>query len=80
MAPPAHGWAGLTKMRFVPVKNSNVVAFTTQYTKYHDGKGEPVHRRDVEFLWAFEVHSNLEEGLEQERLLSQVSAFFCPHG
>ena len=80
MAPPAHGWAGLTALRFVPVKNSNVVAFTKQYTKYYDGKGEPAKRRDVEFYWAYEVRTNLSKGLEFERLLSQVSAFYCPHG
>ena len=71
MAPLAKGWAGLTKLRFVPVKQSNVVAFTKQWTEYYEGKGEPVNRRDAEFFWAFEVRTNLPEGLEYERLLAQ---------
>lgn len=80
MAPPAKGWTGLTRLRFVPVENSNIIAFTKQWTKFYEGKGEPTNRRDAEFFWAFEVRSRLPEGLEQERLLAQVSAFFCPHG
>ena len=71
MAPLAKGWAGLTKLRFVSVKQSNVVAFSKQFTKYYDGKGTPTNRRDVEFFWAFEVRTNLPEGLEYDRLLAQ---------
>lgn len=79
--PPAHGWAGLDRLRFVPVKNSNVVAFTEQYTKYYDGKGEPNDRRDAEFFWAYEVRKNLpKDNPEFDRLLSQVSASVCPYG
>ena len=76
-----HPFAGLAALRFVPVKNSNVVAFTKQYTKYYDSKGEPADRRDTEFYWAFEVRKVYEKGHpEFDRLLSQVSARMCPYG
>lgn len=72
MALPAKGWADLTTLRFDPVEKSNIIAFTKQWTKYYEGKSEPTNRRDAEFFWAFEIRTNLPEGLEYERLLAQV--------
>ena len=79
--PPAHGWAGLTQLRFVPLKKSNVVAYTKQYVKFYDSKGEPADHRDAESSWADEVRKSLsKDDPDFHRLLSQISARMCPDG
>ncbi len=69
---------GSTRLRFVDVKASNVVLFTTEYLKFYDAKGVEVDRRDAEFFWSYEVRNEYpRDDPEFDRLLSQVSAGTC---
>lgn len=72
--------AEITQLRFVDVKNSNIVEYTAQFTKFYDDKGTRTDRRDAEFLWSYEVrNSYLKDDPNFERLLSQVSNPMSPY-